>query len=84
MWIDFYKFVRIFSWLVPGAELKNPRLMDAIQVDFTGLKNVTFSKLINYAIVLCWYDELEKCVDCCSESLHNTPLQARPPFHTTW
>ena len=33
--------------------------MDASQVDFNRLKNVTCKKLINYDIVVCWYAELK-------------------------
>ena len=55
--------------------------MAAIQVDFTGMKNVTCRKLINYTIVICWYAELEECVNCRSGGIHNLFLQSR---HTIW
>ena len=58
--------------------------MAASQVDFTGMKNVTWTKLINSYIVLYYYAELEKCVDCRSGSIHNFPLQSRHTFLTTW
>ena len=56
---DFSKLVPTFSWLNPGNELKKPRLMAASQVNLNGMKNVTCRKLINYAIVICWYAELK-------------------------
>ena len=58
--------------------------MAANQVDFTGLENVTYKKGIIYDIVICWYAELAKYVDCCSVSLHNLFRQSCCYFHTTW
>ena len=40
--------------------------------------------MMNYAIVLCWYAELEKYVDFRSGSLQNLFLQEYHTFHTTW
>ena len=64
--------------------MKNPHLMAASQVDFTGVKNVTCRNYINSAIVLCWYAELAKFVYFCSVSLHNLFLKSRHPLHNTW
>ena len=65
------KYIHIFYWLITGTELKNPHFMADSQVDFTGMKNVTYRNWISSSIVLCWYAELEKCVDCFSGSIHN-------------
>ena len=82
--IGFYKYFCTLSWLVPGTELKKPRVMAISQVGFTGLKNVTCRKWISSDIVFFWHAEFAKLVYCCSVSLHNLFLQSWHPFHTTW
>ena len=84
VWIECSKYVCTFSWLIPWTELKKPRFIAASQVDFTGLKNVTFMKWIISSIVFCCYAEFSKCVDCCIGILQNLFLQSLHPFHATW
>ena len=49
--------------------------MSDIQADFTGMKNMTCSKLINSAILIYCYAEMGKCVDFFSGIIHNLFLQ---------
>ena len=84
VWIDFSKYVCIFSWLIPCTELNKPIFMAASQVGFYWDENVTCRKCISSVIVICWYAEVSKCVDCCIGIIHKFPLQSIHTFHTTW